>query len=126
MIAGESIVCFSHRDLTTTPRHEDSFLPLSSMAAVPAVKNLASTTLMQRHAVLVEFVYTVVSDVQMKHVSRILRNAFVAPVVTRYTQRADVIEALRDQRFRIAIVFAEDPLYFRVIGHALLPRRVDV
>jgi hypothetical protein len=81
----------------TTPRHEDSLLPLSSLAAVPAEKNLASTTLMQRHAVLVEFVYTVVSDVRMKHVSRILCNAFVAPVVSLEDDRVILVEGGKDE-----------------------------
>jgi hypothetical protein len=62
------------------------------MAAVPAVKNLASTTLMQRQTVLVEFVYTILPDNQMKNIGTILCNAFVTPVVSLEDDRVFLVE----------------------------------
>jgi hypothetical protein len=62
------------------------------MAAVPAVKNLASTTLMQRQTVLVEFVYTILPDNHMKNIGTILCNTFVTPVVSLEDDRVFLVE----------------------------------
>jgi hypothetical protein len=52
---------------------------------------------MQRHAVLVESVYTTMADVRMENIGRILCNAIVAPVVSLEDNRVFLVEGGKNE-----------------------------
>lgn len=66
------------------------------MATCTAVEKLASITLVQRHAVLVEFIDTVLVEFFMQNVGGILCDAFVASLGSSQEDRVFVVERGED------------------------------
>lgn len=74
------------------------------MATCTAVENLASVTLVQRHAVLVEFIDTVFVVFLIQNVGGILCDAFVASLGSSQEDRVFVVERGED----VGLVSAHD------------------